>query len=643
MRDRLVAFEVEGSVQRKNRFGWRNHGMTLAYIAVVVVHLGILLQGILIHFPNTDEVAHLPAGISHWQYENFDLYRVNPPLVRLLAGLPAWLMGQDCHCVPVPDSVGQRPEFQSGTMILYETKLDLHKGYVVPRILCLVFDLLLVWRLTTWLALIMGGASGLVTLVLVCFCPNILAHAQTIVPDVGATAFGVLAAFAFWRYVHNPNTMCAILAGAALGGALLTKLTWVTAIISLPVTVLLCRMVLQKSLPSRSKLAQTLDLATIWVVALVVLNAGYLFEGSGIQLKHYKFCSHALGGQEASEGQLGNRFQGSLLGELPVPVPRNYVLGIDYLRYEVEHRKWSFLAGEWKLGSWPQYYLVAILLKTPESTLLAAGLGLFYFAVMAMKRRVAPDVLTAMALLVLPAIVCFLSVSLQGGFNHHHRYILIVYPSIFAMAAFLACTKVIEPMAALSAKPSATRMGQLSFASVRQPLALIAACMSALITLPVHPHYTSYFNLSAGGPSNGWKWLAFSNVEWGQDLLMLADWIEKHPDHRPLLFAFDYYGCNGELFDLPKMWPQPMPLGRSVELVRSSETQWVVVTVNLLFNHPETAGFQYLQELQPEARIGFAYHVYRIEGTGVRQQEDIADNNILDDELPGSRDVHARR
>jgi hypothetical protein len=34
------------------------------------------------------EDAHLASGISHYQYQRFDLYRVNPPLVRLFAAFP---------------------------------------------------------------------------------------------------------------------------------------------------------------------------------------------------------------------------------------------------------------------------------------------------------------------------------------------------------------------------------------------------------------------------------------------------------------------------------------------------------------------------------------------------------------------------
>ena len=69
-----------------------------------------------------------------------------------------------------------------------------------------------------------------------------------------------------------------------------------------------------------------------------------------------------------------------------MPLPRDYVLGIDYLKFEVEAKKWSFLMGEWKFGSWPYYYIMTTLFKTPEPTLLAAMIG-FGVLVVGIKRK----------------------------------------------------------------------------------------------------------------------------------------------------------------------------------------------------------------------------------------------------------------
>jgi len=45
------------------------------------------------HSPVAAEYGHLPAGLSHFEIGRFDLYRVNPPLVRLVAAIPPF--GQD--------------------------------------------------------------------------------------------------------------------------------------------------------------------------------------------------------------------------------------------------------------------------------------------------------------------------------------------------------------------------------------------------------------------------------------------------------------------------------------------------------------------------------------------------------------------
>jgi hypothetical protein len=55
---------------------------------LLAVQAALLAWSAYIHSPTTDEIAYLPAGISHWQFGRFELYRANPPLVRMVAALP---------------------------------------------------------------------------------------------------------------------------------------------------------------------------------------------------------------------------------------------------------------------------------------------------------------------------------------------------------------------------------------------------------------------------------------------------------------------------------------------------------------------------------------------------------------------------
>ena len=63
----------------------RSHSLVFALLAL---HGGLLAFIAAEHSPVISEAKHLPAGLSHLYLGRFDLFRVNPPLVRTAAALP---------------------------------------------------------------------------------------------------------------------------------------------------------------------------------------------------------------------------------------------------------------------------------------------------------------------------------------------------------------------------------------------------------------------------------------------------------------------------------------------------------------------------------------------------------------------------
>ena len=560
-------------------------------------------------FPNIDEVAHLPAGISHWKFERFDMYRVNPPLVRTVATIPNYLANTSYSWNLYDNSVGSRPEFTIGRDKLDQVKINHWKDFVYARLVALSFMILLSVVLMRWLGKLLGPYALVCLCTWLWFCPNLKANAPTILPDVGAVATGVLACYMFWLYWKTPSWEQVVACGVGLGFALLSKLTWLSAILSLPATLCLCLLLFPESRSKRSVAMTARHVFCILVLALAVVHVGYLFEDSVVPLRQYEFVSQVLGGTEATMANPGNRFKEGWLGMLPIPVPKNFILGIDHLKMEVEQKYWSFLLGEWKFGSWPHYYLMTTLFKTPEPTLLAAALGLGVLIVGTWRKMVAPEVISMFLFLVIPPLVAFASVSWQGGFNHHHRYVLMIYPPMFALAAYVA-----SPVAVQLLRFRLPFLGP-ERRSIAIPLALTLAVLSAASSLRVHPYYTSYFNTLSGGPEYGWHLLGFSNIDWGQDILEVDAWLKAHPDRRPLVMDLDYSNANVNLFDVPTSMPPKLPKGESVDEVRRSitETQWWIISVKKLYNFPDRPGLEYLQQIQPVERIAYAYHVYRID------------------------------
>jgi hypothetical protein len=68
----------------------------------------------------------------------------------------------------------------------------------------------------------------------------------------------------------------------------------------------------------------------------------------------------------------------------------------------------------------------------------------------------------------------------------------------------------------------------------------------------IHPDYLSYFNILAGGPRNGHKWLIDSNLDWGQDLPALREYMTDQGIEKIHLGYFgradpQIYGVNYDL------------------------------------------------------------------------------------------------
>jgi len=170
--------------------------------AIVLVHVLLAVYGALVHCPVMDEVAHLPAGISHWRFGHFDLYKVDPPLLRMVAALPVLAVGADEDWTNIAeDGVHwRRPEFLVGfdfarrngdrlVLLIQLARLAMVPLSVVALIVCYV-----------WARDLYGPVPGLVAATLWGFCPHALAYAPVLTPDVGGAALGVLTVFLAWRW-----------------------------------------------------------------------------------------------------------------------------------------------------------------------------------------------------------------------------------------------------------------------------------------------------------------------------------------------------------------------------------------------------------------------------------------------------------
>src|SRR6266446_5773299 len=195
-------------------------------VLLLAIHAGLLGYGAVVHSPAIDEVGHFPAGLGIWHQGRFDLYCVNPPLVRAVATLPVYLAADlDIPWTDRADHPSHRPEFIIGRKLI---ELNVPDGwFTAARWACIPFSLLAGLVIYRWAGDLYGALAGLLALTLWCFDPMVLGNAQMITPDTGAAAFGALAGWRFWRWLKEPTWADAFFAGVVLGLAELCKTSWI--------------------------------------------------------------------------------------------------------------------------------------------------------------------------------------------------------------------------------------------------------------------------------------------------------------------------------------------------------------------------------------------------------------------------------
>jgi hypothetical protein len=593
--------------------------------------------------PNKTEVGHIAASVYFWHTLRCDVFHVNPPLTRIIAGLPVVLCGPGCDWNSYSSRPQDRAEWRMGSAFILANAPEkvrwcftLARWSLIPILLigayfghCLSRELY-------------GPAAGHVFLALWCFSPFVLAWGATMCPDAVAGALGVAAIFSLRRWLKKPHWTQAAVAGVCLGLLPLAKLTWLIAFALWPLIWFLWTfpMWLTKADRRSLPLPPCRQLAAVLLLGLYTLNTGYLFDGTFRQLGQYVFRSELFRGREVSGGQqaaaLENRFAGTWIGAVPVPLPADFVQGIDTQRYDFERGLPSYLRGQWADHGWWYYYLYALALKEPLGTwcLLALAIGATILG-----RGYSAGWRDEM-LVLLPFLMLFAFVSSQTGFSIHSRYILPALPFLFVWTSKVGRVFEMRPL-------NGTRLATAATVAT-------ALTWSVGSSLSVYPHSLSYFNELAAvlptpfdasyprpidstdeqggplstlrevigaGPRNGPRHLLDSNIDCGQDLFYLEDWCQSHPEARPIQVA--YFGSYplGHTKIKSSGAPPPGPdrenLGDKTDSAGFGPLPgWYAVSVNEIYDR--SPRYRYFLNFKPVAMAGYSIYIYHITQGGGR-------------------------
>ncbi len=556
-------------------------------VAILVLHSFLVGTLAFRHSVTYDETGHLAAGLVHWKYSDFSMYAVNPPLVRLVAMLPTMPVVGSYEVAAYSQFVEHRSELPVG--IRFATEHDRYLICVyIARLACIPFSWIGGLLCYYWSRSLYGSNAGVVALLLWCFSPNIQANASQVLPDLAATALILATCFVLRRWLTPDGVRSPVILGWVLGAALLTKFT---TIVLVPIIVVVVASSFgRQSQNFVSALGTALrELTICFAIALLAINIGYFFEETCVPLQEYEFVSEALSGFARSENMKGNRFLTTWAKHLPIPIPRNYVLGIDLAKFEFERGYWSYLNGEFQNKGWWYFYIYALAVKEP-----LGFWGLAAIATMATMVRIYTRSFRAEEWLIACTSVVFLvTVSSQTGYTHHLRYVLPVLPLWYILASAISSNR----------KLAAVQVGFL--------VAFIGSSCYCF------PHQISYFNEIAGGPANGWKHLTTSNYDWGQNLPYLRDWIKQNPDKQPL-----FVRSSGAV--PPSVYGIQSPLPRS-EYSEDGEVSfpvgWYAICVGEMLKLDSTV-LPFIK-LEPVERVAHTIFIYHLETPFVVGQIDV--------------------
>jgi hypothetical protein len=535
-----------------------------------------------------DEPNHILAGYRHLRCGDFGINPEHPPLLKMLAAAPLMFRND---LIDPPWDCGSKltskfDAFSYGNSFVVENGVD---SVVIPtRLSSALLSLLLAilvfiaaWEMfDRWVAM--------VALAIVSFEPNIIAHGSIVTTDIAITATSFGSVFALYRYCTVQSWGRFFVAAAAVGLMLAAKHS---AAIFVPI--LLALLVIDAAFFRRVESSfrsvlprRVAAFSGIFLIGLLILWSFYGFRYRALPNSSAYVPSVAEYLRENSsrpESVLSVSARVTEVFERTRVFPESYVLGIaDVISWSSRN---TFIFGKnYPTGQW-FFFPVSFAVKTNIALLLLFPLALLLPLLFWEKRREA-------LFMLLPA-AAFFTVATTSSFTNGVRHILPIYPFLIVAAA----------------------AGSLCIARRNRYFVVILSILlvyDAVSAVRTAPNYLAFANDLWGGTDNTRKIFSGANVDTGQNIKLVNEYIAAH----------DIKECWIAGFVHPEMLPHVQPCHPMPSILRVAVSRDPIApvppvidgTVFLSSNElPPQGAEEYvpISRADPEALIGGGVLVYR--------------------------------
>lgn len=495
-----------------------------------------------------DETAHLTAGYSYWSAHDYRLQPENGNFPQRWAALP--LIVENTPFPALNNKSWDRADvWDLGRKFFFGMGNDTDQLLLTGRAMIVLLGMALAALAYIWSRQLFGQIGGLITLGFVVFCPHLLAHSALITSDIAATLGFLIALAAWWKLCHRITVGRIVFAGLAAGFLALAKYS---AALFAPVAllILIVRVIYLAPLPwawrqSRGRLRSKARIGGLLAAGLgaaliaitVIWSAyGFRYAASADGKTHFvKPWSEVLieqpriSGSPMADGKplsdpvhlQAGPVQGFVRWARDYHVlPEGYLYGLAFTDLHARGRL-AYFAGDYRETGWWEFFPVAFILKTTLPALLLFGLAFLAFA--RTKPRIRSRLLYRLSPLLLFTGIYWIF-AITSHLNIGHRHLLPIYPPLFIIAGIVGSQLI-------------RRRSRVWLLAAGSLLAWHTA-ESAW----VRPHYLTYFNELAGGPTGGHRYFVDSSLDWGQGLPDLSAWLNLHRGNDPVYLS--YFGSD---------------------------------------------------------------------------------------------------
>lgn len=606
----------------------RNTNIIAAFMLLAMFLLGLYsLRG---DSGTTDEVAHIPAGYSYLKYQDYRLNPEHPPLLKAVAALPLIFIDLNFpEDLPAwKDEVNG--QWETGWKFLYHYGNDADQMLFWSRLPILLYAIILGIYVFKWSKDLFGRTGALFALFLYSFSPNILAHSRLVTTDLGVAASFFIMIYYFYKFIKNPSWKYLFYSGIAFGVAQLVKFSNIILIVYLILLIFVLIFIYRDRFEFNFPLAKRINIkwlqrsyvliASLLLICIIgFLLVGIVYAAFIINMPddvQGRLIDASLVGDEPSKADFRDLLH-SIRGNIVGKSYAQYLLGLKMVFARIQGGNTTYFWGETSNQAWWYYYPVSFLIKTPLSTLGLLLFSLIYLFVDFVKKYQAQkfklarrklsifyEKLTKTSekffpeIIMLSSMATFILAGITSNLNLGLRHVLPLYPFMFMLCAkyfikYIAKHKTSENKIQLPKK------------------ILLSAVIIyyAATNLWNFPYYLAYFN-EIIMRDNAYKYTVDSNLDWGQDLKRLSQFVEENNIQH---IKVDYFGGS-----VPDYY-----LGDKQEKWMSNygeTTGWLAVSATYFQNskyYAKTLGekdYTWLEKYQPVEIIGGSILVYNIPG-----------------------------